>query len=299
MNNSGKKINVLVVDDSTLMRRVIMDILNSHPDINVVGYAINGKMALEQLEKLKPDVITLDVEMPYMNGLETLKEIRKIRPTPTIMLSSLTKAGVEVTMQALEYGAIDFIAKPDNKNYDLKSIQEELINKILAAAEAFPVKLIPKPTIHTFKTIPKASKVKTVVIGSSTGGPQALKEVVPYLPKDIPAQFIIVQHMPPKFTDLLAQRLNNMSLISVSEAKDGDILKTGHAFVAPGGYHLCIEEYNKIKLTEDPPLWGVRPAIDITVTSAAKAFRKDLICVILTGMGHDGTRGVEYAQKCN
>ncbi|MDD3013483.1 MAG: chemotaxis response regulator protein-glutamate methylesterase [Candidatus Gastranaerophilales bacterium] len=298
---SNKKVNVLVVDDSSIMRRMIIDILKSHPLINVVGYATDGQMALIQLEKLKPDVITLDVEMPLMNGLETLKQIRKIRPTPTIMLSSLTSAGAEVTMQALELGAIDFIQKPENLG-NIKNKEKEIISKVLIAAlsenktsDQHPI-IKHNVKIPVIKNISKTDKVKTIIIGSSTGGPQALKEVIPYLPKNLPAQIIVVQHMPANFTGLLAQRLNKNSEITVNEAKEDDRLEAKKVFIAPGNYHLCIEN-NKIKLNQDPQIWGVRPAVDITLISAAKAYKEDLICVILTGMGHDGTKGAEMVRK--
>lgn len=297
-----KKVNVLVVDDSTLMRKIIIDILSSHPNINVVGYAINGKMALTQVEKLKPDVITLDVEMPFMNGLETLKELSKINPVPTIMLSSLTAAGAEVTIQALELGAIDFIQKPENTS-DFKKIEAELVSKVLVAATSRHRSIIKHsiPTTNNTEVVsskvkPKAGRVKTVVIGSSTGGPQALKEVVPYLPKDLPAQVLLVQHMPAKFTEMLAQRLDKTSQFTVREAKEGDMVEVQHALMAPGNFHMCIEN-NKIKLNQEPQVWGVRPAIDITLASAAKIYKEDLICVILTGMGHDGTQGAGIVRK--
>jgi two-component system chemotaxis response regulator CheB len=300
MELNNKKVNVLVVDDSTLMRKIIIDILNSHPNINVVGYAINGQMALTQIEKLQPDVITLDVEMPFMNGLETLRELSKIRPTPTIMLSSLTAAGADVTIQALELGAIDFIQKPESPN-DFKKIEAEIISKILVAATSKNRTIIKHSIAKNIEVINskskiKASRVKTVIIGSSTGGPQALKEVVPYLPKDLPAQLLIVQHMPAKFTEMLAQRLDKTSEFSIREAKEGDVLEAQHGLMAPGNFHMCIEN-NKIKLNQEPQVWGVRPAIDMTLASAAKIYKEDLICVILTGMGHDGTQGAGIVRK--
>ncbi len=301
---ANKKINVLVVDDSTLMRRVITDLLHKHPNINVIGYAINGEMALRQLHKLKPDVITLDVEMPLMNGLETLKEINKIRPTPTVMLSSLTKEGADVTIQALELGAVDFVQKPDARKFDLNSVEEELIQKVLIASQIAHTKLvertqkqIQKRERPVIRTTQKVSRVKTVIIGCSTGGPQALKQIIPELPHDLPAQYLIVQHMPPKFTEMLAQRLDKMSKIIVKEAKDYDTLEAGQALLAPGNFHMCMGSQNKVKLTQEPPVWGVRPAVDMTLSSAARIFKRDLISVILTGMGHDGSRGVETVKK--
>lgn len=302
---NNKKIKVLVVDDSTFMRRIIIDILNSHPDIQVAGIAINGKMAINQLNQLQPDVITLDVEMPFMNGLETLREIGRIKPTPTIMLSSLTSSGAEITLQALDLGAFDFIKKPENSTpEELKSLKEELISKVLAASKTKKqTRILAEPPKRqenrrvSVRTGLKSNRVKTVVIGSSTGGPQALKEVVPYLPKDLPAQILIVQHMPPKFTDMFAQRLDKLSEFSVKEAKDGDIIEAKHALLAPGNYHMIVDSNNKVKLSQEPQVWGVRPAVDMTLASAAKIYKEDLICVILTGMGHDGTQGAKAVKQ--
>jgi len=304
MLDKDKLIKVLVVDDSNLMRRMLSDILRSHPQIVVVGTAINGRMAINQLDRLQPDVITLDVEMPFMNGLETLKEIKRIKPTPTIMVSSLTKAGAEVTIQALELGAVDFIQKPESFENSLKDIEKELISKILTAAQALESRSFTRGAekkqsteIPVIKTSPKTSRVKTVVIGSSTGGPQALKEVIPFIPKELPAQFLIVQHMPPKFTEMFAQRLDKISQITVKEAQEGDELQAQKALLAPGSFHMIPQENNTVSLNQEPPVWGVRPAVDMTLASAAKIYKEDLICVILTGMGHDGTNGAGVVKK--
>ena len=302
MANFEKTIKVLVVDDSALMRKMITDILSSHEQITVAGIAMNGQMAINKLDVLKPDVITLDIDMPFMNGIETLKEIQRIRPTPTIMFSSLTKAGAEITLQALELGAMDFVQKPNSNNPEnLKKIETELINKVLLAKEMhqpnFQKKLTPQIiNIPASKTTHKVSKMKTVIIGSSTGGPQALKEVIPFLPGDLPAQYLIVQHMPPKFTDLLAQRLDKISNITVKEAQEGDILEAKTALLAPGNYHMCVDG-GKIRLNQEPPVWGVRPSVDLTLASAAKIYKEDLICVILTGMGHDGLNGAKAVKE--
>jgi len=241
--------------------------------------------------------------MPFMNGLETLKGIRKIRPTPTIMLSSLTEAGAEVTIEALELGAIDFIQKPSSNNpEELRKIGDEIISKVIMAAETGLARMHFKrknvsPEIPTVKTTPKASRVKTVVIATSTGGPQALKEVLPYIPPDLPAQMLIVQHMPPKFTDMLAQRLDKICPFTVKEAKDGDAIEARRALLAPGNYHMVVEDPYKVRLNQEPTLWGVRPAADLTIASAAKVFKEDLICVVMTGMGHDGTQGAGVVKK--
>lgn len=296
-----KKVKVLIVDDSSLIRRMLIDMLNSHPDIQVVGFAINGEMALSQIKILKPDVITLDVEMPKMNGLETLKEIKKIKQIPVIMFSSLTKSGAETTLQALELGAFDFLQKPENFEKDIKYIEKELITKILAAAQlAQKTEQAPqvKHIVSVSSVARRVSKnTKTVVIGTSTGGPQALKNVLPYLPADLPAQILVVQHMPPTFTNLLAQRLDKISEIKVKEAQDGERLELGKALVAPGNYHMCVSDHNTVVLNQEPTLWGVRPAVDFTFASAAKMYKENLIAVVLTGMGRDGTDGCGVVKK--
>lgn len=304
MSLDNKKIKVLVVDDSSLMRRIIVDILNKHPLVERVDYAINGKAALGKIKLLKPDVITLDVEMPIMNGLETLEELNKISPTPVVMLSSLTKAGADVTIQALELGAVDFITKPQTSKYDFSSLEEEICSKVISASkikltELLKFQLNNKREIKKIYKpfIKKATRVKTVIIGSSTGGPQALKSVVPYLPDDLPAQFLIVQHMPPSFTGMLAKRLDSMSYIQVKEAEENDFLEAGKALLAPGNFHMGIKVGNKVGLYQTKHICGVRPAVDFTLMSASDVFKEDVISVILTGMGHDGTNGTSYVKR--
>lgn len=314
MSDLEKKIKVLIVDDSSLIRRVLADVINEHPKMEVIGYAMNGRMALRQLEALEPDIMTLDVEMPFMNGLETLKEVKNIKDIPVIMFSSLTASGAEVTIQALELGAFDFLQKPESI-HELEIVKNDIYTKILLAVESSKAQRNSVATRNLIKAksttqapvvervivnkpvTKKITRVKTVVIGTSTGGPQALKEVVPYLPPDLPAQILIVQHMPPKFTEMLAQRLNNMSKIEVREAKEGDELQAQLALLAPGGYHMCVNQSNRIVLNQDPPLWGVRPAVDITLASSSQVFKEDLISVILTGMGHDGRDGCGVVRK--
>lgn len=298
----NKKIKVLVVDDSNIIRRMIVDIFQSHPEFEVVGTAINGRMAITQFEALKPDVMTLDVEMPFMNGLEVLKEITRIRPVPVVMISSLTKHGAEVTIKALELGAVDFVAKPENPE-EFKKLRNEIINKVLAASKVKRVQhgvltqLKSSITIPAMKKTASGNNIKTVVIGASTGGPQALKDVIPFLPKDLPARFLIIQHMPPKFTEMFAQRLDKISELSVKEAEHGDLIEVGKALVAPGNYHMIVEQNGRISLNQEPSVWGVRPAVDMTLNSAVKVYKQDLICVILTGMGRDGSKGADAVKK--
>lgn len=299
MLNTGFK--ALVVDDSAFMRKIISDILKTNPQISEVQTAHNGQDALKKFVEFHPDVITLDVEMPIMNGIETLQEILKIKKVPVIMCSSLTKAGAEITIKALELGAFDFIEKPGTVSGDkIKTLEKDILNKISVAisSKMSSIKRV-EPQIHSnFTNISfSGKKPKLLIIGSSTGGPQALKEVVPYLPENIPANILIVQHMPEKFTEMFAQRLDKMSKISVKEAREGDVLTKGHALLAPGNYHMQVSDKGTISLNQQPQVLGVRPAVDITLASVAQLYKQDVICVILTGMGHDGTQGASVVKK--
>jgi two-component system chemotaxis response regulator CheB len=298
---SDTKIKVLVVDDSAFMRKVISDVLIGQPQIESVDTASNGQNALKKLREFNPDVITLDIEMPLMNGIEALQEILKIKKVPVIMCSTLTKAGAEITLKALELGAFDFIEKPQYATGDkVKNLEKDIINKVVAAASSKVLSIhrtepVVRPPISRLSSVGR--KTKLLVIGSSTGGPQALKEVVPYLPKDIPAKILMVQHMPEKFTATFAERLDKMSQITVKEAKEGDRLQTGVALLAPGNYHMLVSDHETITLNQEPAVWGVRPAVDMTLASVAKAYGQDVICVILTGMGHDGSQGAAAVKK--
>lgn len=301
MHTPEKEFKVLIVDDSAFMRKVISDVLKAHPMVSEVETAYNGQVALNKIREFQPDVITLDIEMPVMNGLETLQEIKKIKNIPVIMCSSLTKAGAEITIKALELGAFDFIEKPEAVSGDkIKKLEKDLLEKVLAAVTskvATLTRIEPqiKPNIINLK--PSGKRNKVLIIGSSTGGPQALKEVVPYLPADLPAKILMVQHMPEKFTEMFAQRLDKMSKIKVKEAKEGDKLLQGQALLAPGNFHMAVTENETVVLNQEPPILGVRPCVDITLASAAKIYKNDVICVILTGMGHDGTQGASVVKK--
>jgi len=300
MENAKTGFKVLVVDDSAFMRKIISDVLNNHPQIGIVETASNGQAALKKIREFEPDVITLDIEMPIMNGIETLQEIRKIKNIPVIMCSSLTKSGAEITIQALELGAFDFIEKPESVSGDkIKNLEKTLLDKVLLAISSkrtFLKRIEPqiRPNLLNFQT---GKKNKILLIASSTGGPQALKEVIPYLPEDIPAKILMVQHMPEKFTEMFAQRLDKMSKITVKEAKEGDMLVRGQALLAPGNYHMTVTEKGTVTLNQEPTVLGVRPCADITIASAAKIYQKDVICVVLTGMGHDGTMGASVVKK--
>ncbi len=300
-------INVLVVDDSAFMRKVISDILKSDPDITVIDTAKNGIEAIEKAKSLKPDVITLDVEMPVMDGLKCLKEILKTQYIPVLMLSSLTKDGAEATIKALENGAVDFIPKPTNIfEMTADDIKRELVDKVKIARTIVKGKKestksrIVKPR----EEIVRSAEIKNIVaIGTSTGGPRALQSVIPLIPGDIPAAVLIVQHMPPGFTRSLAERLNSMSELNVKEAEDKEVVRAGYAYIAPGDYHMLVEKFDgvnlRIKLTQDPPLGGHRPAVNSMMDSLSETGLNNIIAVIMTGMGGDGSEGIKKLKTNN
>lgn len=292
-------IKVIVVDDSLFMRKMISDILNKHPDIEVIDTAANGILALRAIERHQPDVITLDVEMPEMNGIEALKIIQQKYKTPTIMVSSVTTKGAQVTLQALDLGAVDFITKPSGSiSLDINKIGDIITEKVIFAAKS-KTTFIKPGVIKRF--VPKIAQIKSnkiVVIGSSTGGPKALKEVIPLLPADLPVPVLVVQHMPPVFTNSLAKRLDAISMLKVKEASENDKLEVGTIYFAPGDYHMCLNKAGThISLNQDPSVWGVRPAVDITLASVIKHYGKNVIATIMTGMGHDGSNGSKELKK--
>ena len=297
------QIKVLVVDDSFFIRKRLVDMLNSDPEIHVVDTAENGLEAIEKIARLRPDVVTLDIEMPNMDGLTALVRIMKENPTPVIMVSTLTEIGSEATMNALLKGAVDFIHKPtsfgDAKLYNIK---EEIVAKVKIASRArlrFAQSVSPKTT-GAGDAVIKAGKNsdKLVLIGSSTGGPRALLEVLPRLPKNFPAPIAIVQHMPPgPFIKSISRRLEADSQISVGEANHGDRLEPGRALIAPGGYHMLIEKGHVVKLNQGPSVNSVRPSVDVMMSSAAAVYGSNIIGVILTGMGHDGAEGMTLIKK--
>lgn len=296
-SSSEAPIRVLVVDDSAFMRFAITKCLSEAAGIHVVATARDGIEALDLIRKLSPDVVTLDVEMPRLDGLATLREIMANFPRPVIMLSSVTTEGSRETIQALTYGAVDFVPKPDVKA-NINAIMDSLVDKIRRAARA-RVFALPKRQSTERPPQPSASKPtrslskrdRVVVIGSSTGGPRALNMVVPLLPRQLPAALLIVQHMPVGFTRSLAERLDSESEISVKEANPGDMLEVGCGLVAPGGFHMVLDANGKINLNQNPPVHGVRPSVDVTLASVAQHFGASSIAVILTGMGNDGTNG--------
>ena len=294
-------IRVLVVDDSAFMRFTISKHLNETPGLSVVGTARDGREAIEMIPSLNPDVVTLDVEMPRLDGLSTLREIMTKFPRPVVMLSSLTSEGTVETVQALTLGAVDFVAKPAFKA-NINSVLQEVAEKVLKASKA-KVWSLKHPTgqlQQVSKTPvldkkinirPLSRQEKVVVIGSSTGGPRALNSVIPFLPEKLPAAVVIIQHMPAGFTRSLAERLDNTSQLKVKEAEPGDTIEVGRVLMAPGGFHMVFDQQGLVTLNQNPPVHGVRPAVDVTLISIAQLYGNRVVSVILTGMGNDGTNG--------
>ena len=356
---------VLIADDSAFMRKVLTDLFNKQPDFEVAGTAINGKEAINKVMEFSPDLVTMDVNMPVMDGLNALAVIMEQKPTPVVMLSSLTQQGTEATVRALSLGAIDFISKAGGSISKLDTIEDELLEKCRNAVRAkvhkipyvpqkklessTPLSTSPAPPVMKRVELPvrqglklgglaqtapsknsgnvfaakrpnvilqargkpqpaAASKVtpvvmtsmgngsqKLVVIGTSTGGPQALQQVITRLPGNLPCGVVVVQHMPAGFTKALADRLDTISQVSVKEAEDGDIIQPGHVYIAPGSYHLRVREdgsIRKIVLGQDPPVGNHRPAVNVMYDSVA-SIGKNLVAVIMTGMGCDGCEGMK------
>jgi two-component system, chemotaxis family, protein-glutamate methylesterase/glutaminase len=288
-------IRVLVVDDSAFMRRVVGEAISSQPDLELVGVAHNGLDALLKVEQLQPDVVTLDVEMPEMDGITALRHLMARYPRPVVMLSSLTQEGAVTTLRALSIGAVDFVPKPSGSiSLDFHKVREDLLHKVRVAAGArvrpasLPVAAVPRRSLPS----PRSGHFeRLVVIGSSTGGPRALGTVVPALPLDGRTAYVIVQHMPAGFTKSLAERLDSTSQIAVREAQSGDRLAADAALVAPGDHHLRLSPSGIVELDDGPRVHGVRPSVDITLDSVADHFGRRAVVAILTGMGQDGAAG--------
>ena len=272
----GKKIKILVVDDSAFMRKFLGDIIHSDSELELVGTARNGEDALHKKNILKPDVMTLDVEMPKLNGLETLRRLMETEPLPVIMVSSYTRKGSEITLEALSAGAVDFVAKPSLfKGESAEELKTILPKKIKAAAEArlYPAeKSLPETPVKPSHYSSEGRVLRYVVaIGASTGGPRALEDIMRGFPGDLPAALMITQHMPPGFTESLAKRLDRVSKLKVSEARDGEKILPGQAYVAPGGYHLLVKAGQTV-LSSTPPVQHVRPSVDVMMESIAQYY---------------------------
>ena len=296
-----ERTTVLVVDDSAFMRKLIAEIVESSGAFHVIGTAGDGVEALQRIRELKPAVVTLDIEMPRLNGLQALEQIMAEMPRPVVMLSAAgSELGNEMTLRALERGALEFVRKPSGPvSIDLSSVRQQLMSA-LEAARAMNLRVMRTPTpaapekaVEPTRKSPDAA-TRVVAIASSTGGPRALAEIIPHLPEDLGAAVVIVQHMPREFTRLLAARLGAMSALWVAEAMDGKLLRENRVYIAPGGYHMRLggEAGNaSIQLDDSAPIWGVRPAADPLFYSVADTFGRASIGIVLTGMGRDGAEG--------
>lgn len=290
-------IRVLIVDDSALMRQVLAELLSKDPEIEIIGTAADPYIAREKIKALNPHVLTLDVEMPRMDGLTFLEKLMRGHPMPVLMVSSLTEAGCQTTLRALELGAVDFVTKPKIDLRDgMTDLAHDLTEKVKAAARA---SLRPRtaPTADAQKPkVLSSAMLKTtdtiIAIGASTGGTEALKEVLEVLPPNTPP-IVVTQHMPEHFTKTFAARLNSLCRIKVKEAEDGDSVLPGHALIAPGSYHMTLARSGAryiVRINQDPPVNRHRPSVDVMFASVAQYAGRNSVGVILTGMGGDGAR---------
>lgn len=296
-----KKIRVLVVDDSAFMRKLISDILANDHRIQVIGIAKNGQDALQKIKQLRPDVVTLDIEMPVLDGIATLKKIMQTTPLPVVIVSGITKDHTEKTVQAISLGATDVITKPSGPiSLNLEMIKDEVIDKVITASQANIHKTHKNKLAHFDNGALKKHHPTIIAIGASTGGPRALERLLRDLPKNVKAPILIVQHMPSHFTKSLAKRLDQVTNIPVNEARHGEILQKGNAYIAPGNYHMMVRKVGReieIHLTKSPPKNSHRPSVDILFQSLVALKNYNKIAVILTGMGRDGAEGITYLKE--
>lgn len=306
-------LRVLVVDDTAIYRKIVSEILREVDGIEVVGTAINGRLALDKIAELKPDLVTLDLEMPQLSGVEVLKHLRQEEsPVGVLMLSAFTSTGAAATTEALRLGAFDFVLKPSSESLheSLDQLRKRLLDRVSAFAQSRnltlssskPVVVGPKPLAPVSRIVAAShgERPEIIVLGISTGGPEALAKVIPSLPADLPAPMFIVQHMPPMFTKSLADDLNTRSKLQVAEARDGQLARPGDCLVAPGGKQMKIERTELgpvVRITDDPPENSCRPAVDYLFRSAAHHYGVRVLGIIMTGMGSDGTLGCRLLKR--
>lgn len=326
---NGKRIRVLIVDDSAFMRKVLQGIIAADPQLEVCGEARDGRDAVTQNEVLKPDVITMDINMPHMDGLQATEIIMSSNPRPILVVSSESREGAEVTLKSLELGAIDFVAKPSGGiDLDMNSVKEELCRKLKMAAKVRVVRTATRSKVqqevaasaprvepasktleqenrsngHSASAVAQASfrgsgKFPIVVIAASTGGPATLMRFIPDFPKDFPGAVVLVQHMPGSFTTQFSQQLGEISRIRVKEAEAGEIIVPSQLYICPGSHHMRVSPTGRVSLDDGPRIGGYRPCADLTMESAADYFGPMTIAVVLTGMGNDGSKGVQAVKN--
>jgi two-component system, chemotaxis family, protein-glutamate methylesterase/glutaminase len=300
------KIRVLVVDDSAFMRKVLYGIITSDPQLDVCGEAKDGREAVEQSELLKPDVVSMDINMPRMDGLEATEIIMSKNPRPILIVSSESQDGAEITLKSLQLGAIDFVAKPSGGiDLDMSSVRDELCRKLKMAAKVRVVRTATRARApqengavadHTPLLLPQlkgAGKFPLIVLASSTGGPATLMKLVPQFPHDFPGAVLLVQHMPGNYTSQFSKQLAEASHMRVKEAEAGEIIVPGQLYVCPGAFHMRISTTGRVVLDDGPRINGYRPCADFTLESAADYAGSNSIGVVLTGMGNDGAKGVQ------
>ena len=324
MNGTGK-IRVLIADDSAFMRKVLHSILLAEPGFEVAGEARDGREAVSQTEALKPDVITMDINMPHVDGLQATEQIMSTNPRPILIVSSESREGAEITLKALELGAIDFVAKPSSGvDLDMSSVRDELVRKLRVAAKVRVVRTASRTKLgHEIATsaprtepgmnpaakhepgrsngaapsVRSNSKFPLIVIAASTGGPATLMKFVPSFPREFPGAVIVVQHMPGSFTTQFSQQLSESCAIRVKEAEPGEIVSPGTVYICPGSHHLRVSPTGRMTLDDGPRILGYRPCADVTLESAAEYAGPMSVGVILTGMGNDGTRGAQAVKN--
>lgn len=298
-------IRVLIIDDSAFMRKMIADLLSNDQQIEVIGTARNGDDGLKKIKELSPDVVTLDVEMPVMDGITTLKHVMDSSPLPVIMLSNVTNEGSSKTIQAISSGAVDFVQKPSGSiSLDIEKIKQELIRKVITASNAkvsnYHTKTVDNRKSVVDQAFTKVHAQTLIAIGTSTGGPRALQRVLTDLPNDFTTPIVIVQHMPAGFTKSLADRLNTLTQIHIKEASHGEIIQKSTVYIAPGSFHLKVRKVGTsfaIELSSEPERSGHRPSVDVLLESLAEITNVNKIAVILTGMGTDGSKGLTYLKE--
>ena len=320
----GSKIRVLIADDSAFMRKVLLSILSADPQIDVVGEARDGVEAVSQSESLRPDVITMDINMPHMDGLRATEVIMSTKPRPVVVVSSESRDGAEVTLKALELGAIDFVTKPSSGiDLDMNTVREELVRKVKVASKVRVVRTaariamsahrpaeppMPFPAPQRDNGVSTSSgtdaqkpggKFPIVVLVASTGGPATLMQLMPLFPKNFPGSVLIVQHMPGSYTSQFSEQLAGVSSIRISEATPGEIVQSGSAYVCPGSHHLRLSTTGRITLDDGPRINGYRPCADVTLEAVAAYAGPMAVSVVLTGMGNDGSRGVRAIKGAN